>query len=213
MKIKEMGLLLGGMLFALSANASVTSYTSGVELVTLGSYNVTNTASGNENDKIVVFEERYSFQLADDLITDTGTVSANTYIGSYFINFNPVGTGIKSSNLQQISFSDQILGVIYLTDTLNATDATLGNSNVIYPTNSYYWRGLESGGGTGDSFSILGNTAGNLLNVANNGVDQMRVITAAPVPLPAAVWMFGAGLISLVGFARRSANKAATAAV
>ncbi len=209
---KKMGFLLGGMFFALSANASVTGYSSGVELITLGSYNVTNTPSGNENDKIVVFEENYSFKLDSDLVTDTGTISANTYIGSYFINFNPVGTGKKSSELQQISFSDEILGVIYRTNTLNSTDDLLGHDDVVYPTNSYRWRGLESGGNTGDSFSVLGNTAGNLLNVANNGVDQMRVITAAPVPLPAAVWMFGAGIISLVGFARRSANKAATVA-
>ena len=33
-------------------------------------------------------------------------------------------------------------------------------------------------------------------------MDQIRILTAA-VPVPAAVWLFGSGLLGLVGIARR----------
>ncbi len=203
-KIKT-GMLLGGMFFALAANASVTGFTSGVESVSdLGDgYNATH--PGTENDNTVVFQEQYSFQLGSDLVTDTGgTIGAGTYIGSYLVNYSPVGTGPRSAGLQEISFSDEILGVIYTTSGLNATDGMLGHSNVSYSTNTYGWRGLEGN----DTVNFTGMTVAQLLNTTNDGIDQMRVITAAPVPLPAAVWMFGAGLLGLVGFARRSASKA-----
>ncbi len=203
---RKLGMLLGGMFFTLSANAAVTGYTSGVENIPdlSGGYDVTH--PGTENDKVVVFQEKYSFQLDSDLVTDSGTIGAGTYIGSYLVNYSPVGTGPRSSGLQEISFSDEILGVIYTTSGLNATDGLLGHDNVSYPTGTYNWRGLEGGA---DTVTFVDATVAQILNTVNNGVDQMRVITAAPVPLPAAVWMFGAGLLGLVGFARRSAKKAA----
>ncbi len=200
---KKMSLLLGGMLIALSANASITGHTSGVTvLADPTGYNVGH--PGDENSNIIVFEEKYSLKLTNDLTTDTGTISAGSYIGSYFVHFNPPGAS-GSSGFQQISFSDQILGIIYRTSTLNSTDSLLGHSGVTtYPTETYAWRGLETS--DSDGYSFLNATSAEFLNVTNNGIDQMRIITAAPapVPLPAAVWMFGAGIIGLAGFARRS---------
>ena len=35
------------------------------------------------------------------------------------------------------------------------------------------------------------------------GIDRMYFVAASPVPIPSAVWLFGSGLISLIGFARR----------
>ena len=52
---------------------------------------------------------------------------------------------------------------------------------------------------SGSSFGV--NTA--LLEFDVRGVSQVFVVDVNPVPVPAAVWLFGSGLIGLVGVARR----------
>lgn len=46
----------------------------------------------------------------------------------------------------------------------------------------------------------------NLFNAGDNPTSSITgswLVTASPVPVPAAVWLFGSGLIGLAGFARR----------
>ena len=215
MNNKKIGLLFGGMLCALSANASVTGYSPGVEqLIDPAGYNA-GWSGGTENDMVVVFEEQYSFKLGSDLVTDTATTSAGTYVGSYLVNYNPADIPgdheQNHSGVQQISFSDQILGVIFSTDTLYSTDSTLGHDGVTYGNENYQYRGLEKPGVQDHYFLLENNTSLMSFRTSGGGIDQMRIITAAPVPLPAAVWMFGAGIIALAGFSRRSANKSKVA--
>lgn len=38
------------------------------------------------------------------------------------------------------------------------------------------------------------------------GIDRMYFVAASPVPIPAAIWLFGSGLIGLAGLARRKAD-------
>ena len=65
--------------------------------------------------------------------------------------------------------------------------------------------GLSADSGTtwiadsGSSFGV--NTA--LIEFNVSGVNEALVIDVAPVPVPAAVWLFGSGLIGLAGIARR----------
>lgn len=48
---------------------------------------------------------------------------------------------------------------------------------------------------------VLGN--GTLTNTL--GLDNFSVVTTSPVPLPTAVWLFGSGLLGLIGIGRRKA--------
>jgi hypothetical protein len=68
--------------------------------------------------------------------------------------------------------------------------------------------GLTGNSGTGQVQSYVLGT--NLMMTAN-GTLQVGGTTPPPIPLPAAVWLFGSGLLGLVGVGRRRAA-AATAA-
>ncbi len=62
--------------------------------------------------------------------------------------------------------------------------------------------------------NLIGGSLGFTIDVASNGVnanigfDNLRIDfqAASPVPVPAAVWLFGSGLIGLIGIARRKAS-------
>jgi hypothetical protein len=61
----------------------------------------------------------------------------------------------------------------------------------------FVWAGLEAGGvrnGFGDAFNTL-----------SMSFSDDTGITTSVVPVPAAVWLFGSGLIGLIGIARRKA--------
>jgi len=61
---------------------------------------------------------------------------------------------------------------------------------------------LESGWGSDDL------TTNTFSNGVNSGTDRnyWAVITPSAVPVPAAVWLFGSGLIGLLGFARKKSH-------
>ena len=58
--------------------------------------------------------------------------------------------------------------------------------------------GVEDGG----NFLQVDTTTGAATSIAFNG-KRLWAITTSPIPIPPALWLFGSGLIGLVGFARR----------
>ena len=64
----------------------------------------------------------------------------------------------------------------------------------VFDTNANAW--------VGDSSAVFyGN--GNAVELTFNTSGQVYVVDVVPVPVPAAVWLFGTGLLGLVGVARR----------
>lgn len=90
------------------------------------------------------------------------------------------------------------LGTSNLSLDLNAGQQTLMGSIsfTLDPGDEFFvWAGLEAGGirdGYGDAFSTL-----------TMSFSDDTGITPSIIPVPAAVWLFGSGLIGLIGFARR----------
>jgi hypothetical protein len=87
-----------------------------------------------------------------------------------------------------------------------ATSTALPNNSITLTTNPWYILAVSSDGGaswTGDSFAACNSVSQSCsVSFADGTVLSVDAAIAA-VPIPAAVWLFGSGLIGLVGVARR----------
>ena len=96
-----------------------------------------------------------------------------------------------------------VLGESNLSLGLNAGQTTLTDS-ISFTLNPgdeiFVWAGIEAGGtrgGFGDAFNTLSMSFSDDTGIAPSDISA--------VPVPAAVWLFGSGLLGLVGVARRKA--------
>lgn len=150
-----------------------------------------------------VFNEVQGLVLASDLSVDFGgtggVISAGTKINSHFVHKDTLGGTVTLSGTA--TFDEIILGIIASPSGLNTSDSILGLAGTSYPF-GLDKRGTQIGE-VGDSITFTVDTL-TLTSVTSSRPDQLRVITASStVPVPAAVWLFGSGLLGLVGMARR----------
>ena len=197
-----------------SANAQITSV-SGQVLALL--FPPPSVATGAlENDVYgVVFQEQSNLVLSAPLTVNAmgpGTygshnasnslvIPTGTPIQSYFVHFDSVG--MPNQHIYYtctITFANNILGVIYMENELNASDAPLGAPGTTYATNEV-WRGLE------DNNIDLITISNDLKTVTINSrllnhLDQIRIVTEA-VPEPSSLLALAAGLPLLARLRRR----------
>ena len=150
-----------------------------------------------------VFDEVQGLLLTADLSVNFGgtggVISAGTEINSHFVHKDTLGGTVTLSGTA--IFDGTILGIIASPGNLDSSDSLLGLSGTTYPF-GLDRRGTQIGE-VGDSITFAGNTL-TLTSATSSRPDQLRVITAvSTVPVPAAVWLFGSGLLGLVGMARR----------
>ena len=116
------------------------------------------------------------------------TGSANDFTTDMELLFDTFAASVKATNIASSQWSltvyDQF-GEIFNTGIANA----LGETVIFYSTTN---RKI-----TKAVFSSLG--------VVGYGIDDL-VFDTSPVPAPAAVWLFGSGLLGLIGLARRKAR-------
>lgn len=178
---------------------------------------------------IWAFDERQSYTLSSDLYVDelagtssTGVISAGTVVNSYFLHADLLGDSTDTADIINltgtVTFNTKILGLIWTgvpcghcptTPMYLDTSDYLGLSSTLYPTGGL-GRGFEVEeyydlAGTRDYVTISAD--GYSLTTVSSAAfplrsDQLRVITSV-VPVPAAVWLFGSGLLALIGVARR----------
>jgi hypothetical protein len=127
-----------------------------------------------------------------------GIVPMGSTVASHYIFFDPV----SANQTGTVTFDSDIFGIITSTANLAASDFLI-NTGVTYLNPGL--RGLEAG----DHATITGLRTINVSWSASSPGDYIRVLTdfspGAVVPVPAAVWLFGSGLLGLIGIARRKA--------
>ncbi len=147
---------------------------------------------------ISAFNEKQCFTLPQDVNVDIsqtqnsfdpltpGTIPAGMVVSSHFMHADSVGSNLNSYSTGFVEFDSDLLGVILLDNSLDATDNILGLPGTTYPT-GFTNRGLEltlvqfAPDFIGVSFSLD--------RVTNNwevttDVDQIRVITTCTEQIP-----------------------------
>ena len=166
--------------------------------------------SYQSNSDIFVFSEQQNLVLSGNLDVDVteaglyepgpdmderadlspGVVLAGTTVNSYIVHFDEVSGGPYTFE-GSVTFDNPILGLIILTDYLDASDSELGASGTTYDGTSV--RGLDILTHNQDplqlSLDIDESTIWFRLTV-NNAMDELRIVE---VPEPATICLLGFG--------------------
>jgi hypothetical protein len=134
---------------------------------------------------------------AEDLSGDIDSWGGETWrAGTTNSNANSGSVGFLGN-----STSPELPGQSHDVAALNWYNNT---GNVITPTST--WTPGSTPSSSAANFYIATDSTGVNASIFSEGVATLSssgVLTIAPVPLPAAVWLFGSGLLGLVGVARR----------
>jgi hypothetical protein len=144
----------------------------------------------------------------------SGLVASPTYTTLPIVGGQPTGDGETTRTIGETvpinwdtSGGFPMIGISSITAEVSATS---GLWELTFPNDTPYKVGLIPPGATNELDSLLfapfGDIYDGLAGVPGNPVDTAVVSAAppgSPVPLPAAFWLFGSGLIGLVGVARR----------
>ena len=165
---------------------------------------------------VTVVEEHQNYTLNSSLSVrlgfydgyGTSTIQGGETINSYLVRAEGNGTKYVS-----LTFTDTILGLIYNTNDLENTHY-LSLSNDSASSYGYSSSEVNTGSSTQDLFFIFDDNFMGTFKLTG-GRDDVRVITAsspAPVPVPAALWLFGSGLLAFVGFGKLRRKEISAAA-
>ena len=117
------------------------------------------------------------------------------------------GSPVDCSTASEAACRDNELGYMFyqnLSGTSGQSILTSGDPDLaLFPTlqSSPYWSGTEFGSGFAWGFNFGGGTQGSTVQDVSFG--SWAVHSGSVVPVPAAVWLFGSGLLGLIGIARR----------
>ena len=169
------------------------------------------TGDGIANASVTTSIDRYEFIFLStgDSVTQTamsdgmvsnGTASSDAFIGVYFQNI-----GNSSDQTLKFNFDYEI------TATANATgdDALAATSVALFGSGVNILAEANANSISGPSYDDQSTSGSFTFELTSGGFAQMNSTinsngsATSVVPVPAAVWLFGSGLIGLVGVARR----------
>jgi hypothetical protein len=196
-KTKIAGHMLGlaSLLMASQVNAATISLTLSASTINVDDlFSLTVQGSGFNNGVtaggVILEWDTASIQLVGDINDINSSLGLNGFANSFGNNISVNGSGIASATIDGLSFSDN-------------ADA-FGNFDFV--TLDFLAASLPSTSTVDIFASISGDWQDAAVPLSNPVVvDQLNNVTVniEAVPVPAAVWLFGSGLIGLVGVARR----------
>jgi hypothetical protein len=205
--MKRFSLIAIAAVATVAAHAQIVTTTGGSQI--LAPPDVTlNVLEGTEG---YVFTERDSVSVIDLAVDHDGSsgvfntnadltpTSLTGTFTSYFMHMDAPGNGPQNYDFT-VTFAQAIEGVVVTDQTLDDTDAVLGNPGTTYP-NGLTNRGWET---STDDFKI--SISGNSLNFTGrvtSPLDSVRVLTN-PVPEPTTMAALGLGALALL---RRKRSK------
>jgi hypothetical protein len=168
--------------------------------------------------KTRLFQERAGAILAGDLTVDSSApgqvnhdlfnispsvVAEGTAVDTWLLHQDRIGSEGYIFTSGSITFDCKILGVIFRTQSLDATDALLGAAGTNYGTGGDIYRGLDVPGTRHDSIT-LSEDCRTLSFALRTGLacDQIRIITAA-VPAPGSLVLLAISAFTALGRRRR----------
>jgi hypothetical protein len=172
------------------------------------------------NTNIFTFQEQSRLSLPTSVAVDItsagtyasnasltpGTIAAGTLVQSYFLHTDTASGSQMFDG--SVTFSTPILGVMVLSATLSNSDSTLGAPGTTYPTNDSQ-RGLELSSDQ-DHVTLSSDLTTLTVHFFTHGnVDEVRILTAAPVPEPTSLLVAACGVIAFpMAFRRRTKRPA-----
>ena len=133
------------------------------------------------------------------------TVPTGYQISSFTVDHNDQTVDAVNAGyyLMQDATYEYRNGAYHLQTGIRLTDVYIGT---LYPTNPIDVLALTGGlplmAGT---YAIEAHNM-SFNNIEDSSIDYTWSVEVSPVPIPSAVWLFGSGLIGLIGLARRKAN-------
>ena len=191
-----------GLAQAAVVNVDVTTPATGTWEVYTGAGPI-GTNQFNEDGVVYTLEESQGVTVPVTLTTFGGTVPAGTVVDSTLVWVDP---SVLMNTQATIDFSSDIVGIIVGSVTLFLTESLFGSDVVTYFYDSM--TGLERI----DRLFIVDENTITINFWTDNPGDYIRVLTATPIPVPAAGLMLLAGLGALGAMRRRSPKTAALAA-
>ncbi|MEO1131177.1 MAG: PEP-CTERM sorting domain-containing protein [Cyanobacteria bacterium J06639_1] len=153
---------------------------------------------------IFAFVEEQDLAFAPSVTLDLGNIPAGRQVDSYLFHFDPIGSG---SVTDTITFSQPILGFIWKTNRLDASDSVF---NAFRPVGS--WRGLDNNDfeNTDTTSLVVGSQSLTLdLQAGGAGIDNVRVLVATPEPATTG-GLLALGSLALAGVAKRRGRVSST---
>jgi len=144
--------------------------------------------------------------LAFDVVDDINSISAFSFVdgdGNDISSYYGIGLDVNSSFVSGNTLVDVEFGTINgVNGGIFNDDGNSGNlSATMFPDIAILI--LEIDDPADWSLSEINN---DILRMQQTGTDGEGSLKLPPVPVPAAVWLFGSGLIGLVGVARRKSR-------